>query len=62
MDEKKSAPLADLFRGQPKVINLGLARFAEDLAAEGTEVLQVEWAPPAGGDPKMAALLAKLGV
>ena len=62
MDKKAAAPLADLFSGPPKVINLGLARFAEELAAEGAEVLQVEWSPPAGGDPKMAALLAKLGV
>lgn len=44
------------------VVNLGLEGFLADLKANGIEVLQVDWAPPAGGDPKMAAILAKLGV
>ena len=45
-----------------KVINLGLESFARELEQQGVEVLQVEWQPPAGGDPKLADLLSKLGV
>jgi len=49
--------------GQPlKVVNLGLKGFALELEQQGVEVLHVDWAPPAGGDPKLADLLSKLGV
>jgi hypothetical protein len=44
-----------------RVINVGLTRFAEDLASQDVEVVQVDWSPPAGGDPKLADLLSKLG-
>jgi len=58
MDEKKAASLL----GQPlRVINVGLERFAEDLTAHGTRVEHVQWAPPAGGDARLADLLSKLG-
>jgi FdrA protein len=43
------------------VINIGLERFAEDLAAQGAAVQHVEWAPPAGGNARLADLLSKLG-
>ena len=43
-------------------MNIGLEGFAMDLKAAGVTVVNVDWMPPAGGDPKMAALLAKLGV
>ena len=57
-DGKKPASLL----GQPLcVINVGLERFAEDLAAHGTTVQHVRWAPPAGGDARLADLLSKLG-
>ena len=44
-----------------KVVNIGLERFARELEAQSVPVVQVEWAPPAGGNPRLAALLAKLG-
>jgi FdrA protein len=44
-----------------KVINVGLEGFAEDLERQGVAVVQVAWQPPAGGDPKLADLLSKLG-
>ncbi|MCE2483007.1 MAG: fdrA domain protein [Alphaproteobacteria bacterium] len=44
----------------PRVVNLGLERFADDLAAQGAAVIHVDWSPPAGGDRRLAALLAKL--
>lgn len=43
-----------------KVVNLGLAMFADSLRAEGVEVIHVDWRPPAGGDPRLANILAAL--
>lgn len=43
-----------------QVINIGLEDFAADLAAEGVPVIQLDWRPPAGGNPRLAALLAQL--
>ena len=43
-----------------RVINIGLASFAEDLRAEGVEVIQLDWRPPAGGNEKLSALLADM--
>ena len=44
-----------------KVVNIGLEGFAEELDTQNVEVVHVDWSPPAGGDPKLAALLSKLG-
>jgi FdrA protein len=52
---------AGLLDATPRVINVGLERFAEDLAAQGVAVQDVAWTPPAGGDARLAALLSKLG-
>ena len=43
-----------------RVINIGIEVFAEDLAAEGVRVVQLDWRPPSGGDPHLAAMLARL--
>jgi FdrA protein len=45
-----------------KVINVGLEGFANELAGQNVPVLQVQWTPPAGGNPKLAELLSKLGL
>jgi len=45
-----------------KVINVGLEGFSRELADQQVPVLQVQWTPPAGGDPKLAELLSKLGL
>ena len=52
--------LADL---QPPFValNVGLESFAESLAAQGAQVLTVDWHPPAAGNEAMAALLSQLG-
>lgn len=50
----------NVFREPLRVINIGLEGFAEDLQREGVEVLHVDWRPPSGGNPKLAALLAIL--
>lgn len=47
--------------GKPiRVINIGLESFAEDLRNADIEVIQMDWRPPAGGDPKLIALLDRL--
>jgi hypothetical protein len=45
----------------PRLINVGLERFAEDLKAQGVVVEQLDWSPPAGSNPRLAELLSKLG-
>jgi len=42
------------------VINVGLAQFAVSLEKQGVAVVQVDWAPPAGGDEQMMDLLDRL--
>jgi len=41
-------------------INVGLESFYESLTSQGAQSVHVEWRPPAGGNEKMAALLAKM--
>ncbi len=45
---------------KPQVINIGLESFADDLRAQGVTVVHLDWRPPAGGNARMAALLADL--
>jgi len=52
--------IAALLREQPRIVNIGLPAFAEELAAAKVQVLQLDWAPPAIADPRIRALLAKL--
>lgn len=54
-------PAAKLLEGPLVVVNVGLRGFADELSARGVSVVHVDWQPPAGGDVKLAALLAKLG-
>src|SRR3954452_9502479 len=35
-----------LLSGAPRVVNIGLAGFARDLAVNGVRVVQVDWRPP----------------
>jgi len=42
------------------VINVGLAQFADAIAAAGGAVTHLEWAPPASGDAAAATALARL--
>jgi FdrA protein len=52
--------LSTLFVGGPRVINIGLQLFAEQLLACGAPVVHVDWRPPAGGDVRLARLLERL--
>ena len=49
-----------LLAAAPRVVNVGLELFAADLAQQGAKVVHVRWSPPAGGDARLADLLAKL--
>ena len=54
-------PLRDLLHEPLSVVNIGLEGFSADLMGQQVDVIQVDWAPPAGGNPRLADLLAKLG-
>lgn len=41
-------------------INVGLESFYDSLISQGAQAVHVEWHPPAGGNEKLAALLAKM--
>jgi hypothetical protein len=43
-----------------RAVSVGAPLFAETLAAQGAEVLTVDWRPPAEGDAELASLLNRL--
>lgn len=49
-----------LLESEPQIINIGLEQFALDLEQLGVNVVNVDWSPPAGGDVRLARLLAAL--
>ena len=49
----RHTPTAALFNAQLRVINLGLSSFAETLKDGHVPVLDLDWRPPAGGDPEL---------
>lgn len=53
-------PGPNVFAAPLRVINIGLELFAEELRVQGVEVVHVDWRPPAGGDVRLVALLARL--
>jgi hypothetical protein len=53
--------LGSLLGRPPRVVNVGLEVFADELAADGVDVVHVDWQPPAGGDATLVALLTALG-
>jgi FdrA protein len=50
--ETLSKPLA--------AINVGLESFYDSLVGQGAQAVHVDWRPPAGGNEKLAAILAKM--
>ena len=44
----------------PRVVNVGLPRFAEDLRAGGFPVIEVEWTPPASADARVLEALDRI--
>ena len=55
----QAVPL-EAVRGPLAAINVGLESFYDSLVAQGAQAVQVEWKPPAGGNEKLAALLARM--
>jgi len=51
--------IAALLEAPPRVINIGLPVFADELRAAQIPVVQLDWRPPVT-DPRIRALLAKL--
>jgi len=41
-------------------INVGLESFYDSLISQGVQAIHVEWRPPAGGNEKLASLLARM--
>jgi Protein of unknown function (DUF1116) len=52
--------LAELLAGELRVVNVGLASFADPVTAAGASVTSLDWRPPAGGDAESALRLARL--
>jgi hypothetical protein len=50
----------DLFEKELKVVNIGMDSFKDNLKELGYEVVQVDWAPPAGGDTNVMDALSLL--
>jgi FdrA protein len=59
---KNEAAAANLEQlNQPlAAINVGLESFYESLTSQGAQAVQVDWRPPAGGNERLASLLAKM--
>ena len=49
-----------LLEGSPRVINIGLTSFADDLKKQDAEIINIDWSPPARGNIELANILAKL--
>jgi len=61
-DAEPSFPPVPLeaIRDTRAVINIGIETFSASLAAQGAQVVQVDWRPPAGGNEKLAGILARM--
>lgn len=58
---KNSVPVSLDFLSRPMAaINMGLESFYDSLISQGAQAVQVEWRPPAGGNEKLASLLARM--
>ena len=65
MDTQHREDAKSLLAAPPRVVNVGLELFAHDLAGQeargiATQVVHVQWSPPAGGNAHLAGLLGKL--
>jgi len=44
-------------KSKPKVVNVGIDTFRENINAAGSQCVQVDWRPPAQGDPELNNIL-----
>jgi FdrA protein len=60
-EDAEGAPVPlEAIRGPVAAVNVGLESFYDSLVAQGAAAVQVEWKPPAGGDEKLAGILARM--
>jgi len=57
-EQKKEIP--PLFQDDLRVISAGVAEFAEALRRQSVEVIELDWLPPADGNPELVGLLTRL--
>lgn len=50
----------ETIQGPLAAVNVGLESFYDSLVAQGARAVQVEWKPPAGGNEKLAGILARM--
>jgi hypothetical protein len=58
--EQATSGVDDLLRSEPRVVNIGLAGFSDDLQRARIKTVHVNWSPPAASNPRILSLLAKL--
>jgi FdrA protein len=51
---------SSVLREPLSAINVGLESFTESLTAQGAQVIQVDWKPPAGGNERLMAILQRM--
>ncbi len=57
---KRETDIDRLLSNPVAAINLGIGDFAQSLEDQKAQVGQVDWAPPAEGDPEIIAILDKI--
>jgi FdrA protein len=61
LDDPRRPPVPlEVLRPPFAAVNVGLLTFYESLVVQGAQAIQVDWRPPAGGDDKLAGLLARM--
>jgi FdrA protein len=61
IEEEAGSPVPrEAIEGPLAAINVGLESFYDSLVAQGAQAVQVEWKPPAGGNEKLASILARM--
>jgi len=50
----------DVLNAPLAAINVGLESFAESIRAQGAAAIHVDWKPPAGGNERLMAILARM--
>jgi FdrA protein len=59
-DEPAAAVLPDAVAPPLAAVTVGVEAFHESLVAQGVAAVQVDWRPPAGGDPELMDLLRRM--
>lgn len=59
-EQSEKRGVADLLAARPRIVNIGLKQFAETIHQHHGRVIQFNWRPLAGGDRRLADLIARL--